>query len=106
MLPHLRDGAVEEPPGFPHGDVVGHRAGARTLAEDDDLRRVAVEGHDVLVDPAQGHPLILNAPIPRGAVGGAGAEGVGGEKAEDVDAVLDGDDHDVGEVDQAAAVQL
>lgn len=65
-----------------------------------------MERGDIVLDPLEGHALVLSSPVPGRVVFGTRAERVGAQPSEDVETILDRHDDDVGEVAQRAAVEL
>jgi hypothetical protein len=88
----FRDGFLEEAARERRGheDSGIDRAGG--LAEDGDVVGIAAEAGDVVVDPVEGEDLIHQAVVAGGVVRGFARELGMSEEAEDVEAVVDGDD--------------
>lgn len=96
----LHDGRGEGQRGRRVREELLHGLAAGGLAKDGDALRVAAEGRDVVLDPLQGEALVEVASV-LGALGDL--RGVG--EAEDVGAVVDGDDDNVlGDGEGAAVV--
>jgi hypothetical protein len=90
----LTDAAVKQPLGQRRYHEQGDAPAAGGFAEDGHAARVPAEGGDVFLDPLQGLDLVHEAVVARGlALRLPGEPGVG-KGAEEVEAVIDGDqDH-------------
>ena len=89
----LGDGAVEEPGGLRHQHDRHHRPAPGRLAEDGHAAGVAAERRDVVAHPLEARHHVEEPVVARGAVRRLGRQGGVGEKAEDVQAVVDGHHH-------------
>jgi hypothetical protein len=88
----FRDGFLKEAASERRGHEDSRIDRAGGLAEDGDIVGVAAETGDVVVDPLEGKDLIHEAVVARGVVRGFAGELGMSEEAEDVKAVIDGDD--------------
>src|SRR6185437_3627194 len=94
---HVRtfeDGFVEQAVGERRGEEIENAEAAGGFARDRDVIRIAAEGRDVALHPAQGFDLVEEAVIAGDVVWRFGAQCGKREVAESTEAIVDGDDYD------------
>ncbi len=90
----LRDGPMEEASGKGRSHQVENVRGAARRARDGHATGVATEGGYVSLHPLERSDLIEKAVVARGAIRRFPGQGRMGEKAEQAEPVVEGDDHD------------
>ena len=98
----LHHGFVKQPLGRGQAQQCGDFGSAARLAKDGDIAWVATKAFDVVADPAQRLHLVKHAQV--GRFGGK-ARCLDQQRAKDVEAVVDGDDHHILRLRQVAAVK-